>query len=77
MTIIESNVFDAEVDALLTEGVVTGMYRDLGREALLVDMDSWDFIKTANHVYHRRGGSEALTVGGPARAMKRLRREAE
>jgi hypothetical protein len=39
-----------------------------------VDLRSWNFISAANDEYHRRGGKSAGYIGGPAEAIRQLKK---
>lgn len=73
-TVLHSTRFQDEIKTLKKDPIIQQMTFEL-KEATM-DLDSWDLISRASNTYHERGGTEALTIGGPMAAIKDLLTEA-
>ena len=81
MHVIESDDYRQEVEALKADPIIQGMAGELPPDfrALLAsgqDFDAWAFTRGASEEYHKRGGENARSIGGPARAIQALVKEA-
>jgi len=69
ISVIESDEYRREVEQLKADPLIQAMEASLQPD---VDTEEWAFIRAASDEYQRRGG-EAMTIGGPARAITALR----
>lgn len=79
MNIIESDDFRREVEALAQDPIIRAqdliiraMADEVRWEVTPEDADSWNFTSRASEEYHRRGGQNARSIGGPARAIRQV-----
>ena len=69
--IIEAQHYRDEVETLKKDPVIISMAATIPKLDK-VEYVSWNFIQAASHEYHYRGGTEALSIGGPAKAVAAL-----
>jgi len=60
------------IAALMADPIIQAMASEI--EGVEADLKSFTFIGAAHREYRRRGGQEPTHVGGPAEAIRRLRR---
>jgi hypothetical protein len=68
---MRSTEYTAELDRLLGDPIIHAMRAELGLE-LPADVDSSRFMLAALREYHKRGGRNAHSIGGPGRAIAHL-----
>jgi hypothetical protein len=71
---IESDDYREEIEVLKKDPIILDMMDGLPSAyySVIGFFDSFQFMKIAGDEYHRRGGTNAKSIGGPARAMKAL-----
>lgn len=74
--VIEAEHYRTEVKTLMADPIIRGMAT--GVTGLSdQELEGWSFISAASDEYHRRGGTVATSIGGPARAIAALLKENE
>jgi hypothetical protein len=68
IAVVESDDYRAEVDALTRDPIILDMVETV-RSVSADERQSWGFISAASGEYQRRGGTNARSIGGPARAI--------
>ena len=71
MAVLEAKHYKEEKANLMLDPIIQMMAATLPNN---VDFTSWDFICAASDEYHKRGGKNARSIGGPARAIKELKK---
>lgn len=76
VNVIEGPRYHAERVRLVADPIIRAMAQDPSVVALSDDeLGSWDFIVAASSEYRVRGGSNADSIGGPARAIASIVKE--
>lgn len=74
---IVSDEYRDEYDALIADPTLQKLADEVrgavAAEVLsLSDLTGWTFMASASDEYHKRGGTEAHSIGGPAEAIRAL-----
>jgi hypothetical protein len=67
ITAIESDDYRQEVEALVADPIIAEMVAELPKGWDPEILERWGFVSGASHEYHERGGTNAKSIGGPAR----------
>jgi len=70
LTVIESDDYRKEISALMADPIIVAMTNEIPNN---LDMSAWGFTQVASEEYNKRGGKNARSIGGPARAIQRLK----
>lgn len=70
---IESDDYREETARLREDPIIVAMEEELGYLSR-AELDSYAFTVAASDEYHARGGSGDFSIGGPARAIRAIRR---
>lgn len=70
--VIEGDEYRDEERALITDPIIVTMARAVTREQIAYAGSDGDFMAAALAEYKARGGNRHRTIGGPARAIRRL-----
>ena len=75
--VIESDDYRKEVEVLKQDPIILDMYDEIPASYISVTgfMDSYEFMVSCSEEYNRREGTNAISIGGPARAIKEIHRE--
>lgn len=80
--VIESDDYREEVAQLKEDPIIIQMADELPPDWRLQfthggtdDSPNWFFMTRASDEYHRRGGTQGRSIGGPAKAIIAVRRE--
>ncbi len=75
MHVLEADHYREEEANLMLDPIIQQMAAEIPKKLIKngkVKLDSWDFIKSSLDEYHERGGKNAKSIGGPARAITAL-----
>lgn len=77
-TILKSEKYVQELNSLKKDPIIMGMAMEIigpMHDSPDEKFKEWVFISSASKEYHRRGGKNALSIGGPAAAILELVKE--
>jgi hypothetical protein len=75
--VIESDDYRKEVEVLKQDPIILEMYDEIPAVYFSAEgfLDSYQLILLAHRTYNERGGKNAKSIGGPARAIRAIYEE--
>jgi len=70
--IFKSPKYELEATRLVADPIIIAMAEELPPGMGNAELESWDFMRSAEQTYRDRGGKLHLSIGGPAEAVKRV-----
>jgi hypothetical protein len=70
--VLESERYRKEEETLMHDPIIIAMANEIV-DPDGVDMEAYEFMVAASDTYKDRGGFQARSIGGPARAIRRLK----
>lgn len=66
---LEATHYTEEVERLMADNIIVALASELPTD---LPLDSYEFMCACRDEYHRRGGTQADSIGGPSRAVAAL-----
>jgi hypothetical protein len=71
--VIEAEHYREEEETLKADPIILALAAELPADFPVAELEAWSFISGASEEYQKRGGQDARSIGGPARAIRALK----